>query len=84
MERVYVDCAASLPAVFAPSHERVASTPTLVPCSRGCEDAIDLIRATGLPASRGGLSFALAFGLTSRRGVERLLPNTFSICATGR
>ncbi len=74
-ERVYLDCAGSLSAVFAPSHELVASTPSLIPGSRGCEDAIDLIRATGLPAARGGLSFALAFGLTSRRGVERLLPN---------
>jgi len=75
IERVYLDCAGSLSAVFAPSHELVASTPSLIPFSRGCEDAIDLIRATGLPAARNDLSFALAFGLTSRRGVERLLPN---------
>jgi hypothetical protein len=75
MERVYLDCAGSLSAVFAPAHELVVSTPSLIPGSRGREDAIDLIRATGLPTGRDDLSFGLAFGLTSRRGVERLLPN---------
>jgi hypothetical protein len=74
-ERVYLDSAGSLPAVFAPSLGLVASTPSLIPFARGCEDDVDLIRATGLPAGRNGQSFALAFGLTSRRGVERLLPN---------
>lgn len=72
-QRVYLNCAGSLSAVFAPAHELVASTPSLVPYSRGCDDNVELLRATGVPTSKA----TLALGLTSRIGVERLLPNHY-------
>jgi hypothetical protein len=59
--------------VFAPGHDLVASTTSLVPYGRGCDDDHGLLRACRIP---GGKSI-LAFGLTSRYGVERLHPNHY-------
>lgn len=73
MERVYLDAGGLLSAVYAPAHEMVASTPSLVPYARGCDDDVELLRTTGMPASKA----VLAFGLTSRIGVERILPNHY-------
>jgi hypothetical protein len=73
MERVYLDSAGLLSAVYAPAHEMVASTPSLVPYSRGCDDDVELLRSTGMPSSTA----VLGFGLTSRLGVERILPNHY-------
>lgn len=70
-ERVYADAGGLLGAVFAPEQGLVASTPSLVPYSRGCDDDPDLQTTSRHP---DGL-VVLGFGLTPRRGVERLMPN---------
>lgn len=70
-QRVYLDPAGSMGAVFSPAHRMVASTTTLVPYSRGCEDDHELLHDFGIP-HRNGL---LPFGLTSRKGVTRILPD---------
>lgn len=73
LQRVYLDACGSLAAVFSPRHEIVASTPTLVPYSEGCEDDHQLIATIMIP----GHDNWYPFGLTPRRHVERLLPNHF-------
>ncbi len=72
-ERVYLDPAGGQSCVYAPSLELVCSTPSLVPYGLGCDDNDELIRDTGVPFN----SAVLGFGLTPRRGVQRLLPNHF-------
>jgi hypothetical protein len=72
-ERVYLDAGGMLSAVFAREHDMVASTPSLVPYTRGCDDDLDLLRAVRMPVSKA----VLAFGMTSRYGVERLHPNHY-------
>jgi len=75
---VWLDAGGTLSCVFSPAHQLVAATPSLVPYSHGCEDDTDLLARTGLmdgTRNPDGLSFSFAFGTTSRRGVERLLPN---------
>jgi hypothetical protein len=72
-QRVYLDAAGSMAAVYSPAHQMVSSTTTLVPYSRGCDDDVDLLRAVGIP-DRNAL---LPFGLTSRKRVSRVLPNHY-------
>ena len=72
-ERVYLDAGGTLSAVYSPAHAVVAATPALVPYTFGCADDTDLLRVTGMPSSKA----VLAFGMTSRVGVERLLPNHY-------
>ncbi len=72
-ERVYLDAGGLLSAVYAREHDLVASTTSLVPYSRGCDDDMDLLRASRMPHGRAVLSF----GMTSRRGVQRLHPNHY-------
>lgn len=70
---VRLDPGGSLPAVFAPGHHIVASTPHLVPYLAGLEDDHQLVRTMGAPLSRHHGGYPL--GLTPRRGVRRLLPS---------
>jgi hypothetical protein len=72
-ECFYLDPMGSLSCVYSPAHEIVCSTPGLVPYSRGCGDDRALIDAMGIPETEA----FFAFGLTPRRGVERLLPNHY-------
>jgi hypothetical protein len=72
-ERVYLDAGGLLPAMYAKEHDLVASTTSLVPYARGCTDDVDLLRAAGVPHSKA----MLAFGFTSRHGVQRLHPNHY-------
>ncbi len=73
LQRFYLDACGSLAAVFSPRHEMVASTPTLVPYSRECDDDRQLIEAIMIP----GHDDWYPFGLTPRRHVERVLPNHY-------
>jgi hypothetical protein len=76
--RVYLDPAGALSCVFAPQMEMVCSTPSLIPYGMGCDDDDELVRATGVPYNKT----VLGFGLTPRRGVERLVPNHYLDLAT--
>lgn len=73
LQRFYLDACGSLAAVFSPRHEILAATPTLVPYSKGCDDDHELAKTVMIP----GRDCGYPFGLTSRRHVERLLPNHF-------
>lgn len=73
LHRLYLDACGSLAAVFSPRHEMVASTPTLVPYSKGCDDDHELAKTVMI----SGQDCGYPFGLTPRRHVERLLPNHF-------
>jgi len=73
LHRLYLDACGSLAAVFSPRHEIVASTPTLVPYSKGCDDDHELAKTVMI----SGQDCGYPFGLTPRRHVERLLPNHF-------
>ncbi len=69
--RVYLDSYGSLAVVFCPTESIVASSPTLIPNSAETPDNQALIRAVGSLEEDGWFPF----GLTPRRGIERLLPN---------
>lgn len=71
--RFYLDPCGSLAAVFSPRHKIVASTPTLIPYSLGCDDDHKLIESMIIP----GCDCCYPFGLTPRRYVKRLLPNHY-------
>lgn len=73
LQRFYLDACGSLAAVFSPRHEILASTPTLVPYSKGCDDDHELAKTVMIPDREYGY----LFGLTPRRHVQRLLPNHF-------
>jgi hypothetical protein len=77
LRRVYLDSSGSLSAVYAPEPGIVASTPSLVPPVRGGDDRVELMRAGGVPGDETSIATMLAFGLTSRHGVDRLLPNHY-------
>jgi len=79
-ERVYLDAAGLLGAVFAREHDLVASTTALVPYTRGCQDDIALLRRERTRDVRA----VLGFGKTSRYGVERLHPTITSTSTGGR
>lgn len=66
----YIDCAGTLPAVFHPESEVVASTPTLI---RDAEYDEPLIKIVGVPE----MYRRFPFGLTSKKSVERLIPNHY-------
>jgi hypothetical protein len=65
--RVYLDPCGSLAVVFCPEESLVTSNPMLVPYSEKTKEDQELREATG------GIWWY--FGLTPRRGIERLLPN---------
>jgi hypothetical protein len=68
---VYPDAAGTYSSVYCPSLRISASTPALIPYHSTTTDRHELIELLGIP--RGGSTFP--FGMTSRHGVERLLPN---------
>lgn len=72
-ERVYLDTAGLLGAVFAREHDLVASTTSLVPYTRGCLDDLALLHR----ARTRDIRAVIGFGMTSRYGVERLHPNHY-------
>jgi hypothetical protein len=67
--RVYLDPCGSLAVVFCPDESIVASNSMLVPYSEKTMENQELIEAIG------GEKNGWYFGLTPRRGIERLLPN---------
>ena len=69
--RVYLDPCGSLAVVYCPGQRLVASSPNLIPPEASTPEHDELIRAVGV-VERGRW---YPFGLTPRRGVERLLPN---------
>jgi hypothetical protein len=69
--RVYLDPCGSLGAVFCAARRIVASSTNLIPYSARTGDNQPLISALGLP----GKDAYFPFGLTPRRGIERLLTN---------
>jgi hypothetical protein len=69
--RVYLDPCGSLAVVYCPEQGVVASSPNLIPPSAGTPEDRDLVRAVGVVERARWYPF----GLTPRRGVERLLPN---------
>lgn len=78
-ERIYPDAAASLSLVFGSGSGPAAATPGLFDDQRFPSDT-SLVNALGMPNSGNWY----AFGLTPRRGVERLLPNHFLDLKTWR
>ncbi len=72
-QRVYLDPCGSLSAVYCPHQSVVASTSNLIPFDAHSRDRLDLALAIGIPYTEGMYPFAL----TSRYGVERMLPNHF-------
>jgi hypothetical protein len=73
MSRVYLDSCGSLAAIFSRRHEIVASSPMLIPYSEGCDDNLQLISSIHIPGKRAWYPF----GLTPRKGVERIMPNHY-------
>jgi hypothetical protein len=68
---IYPDATGSYSSVFCPSVETAASTPGLIPYEDDTLDRGELIDDLGIPLT----TTRLPFGLTSRHGVDRLLPN---------
>ena len=68
--RLYLDANGMLPIVYHPASETVASTPTLIGVAQ--YDA-PLIKMVGIPERDGWYPF----GLTPKKGVERLVPNHY-------
>jgi asparagine synthetase B (glutamine-hydrolysing) len=73
LSRVYLDPCGSLAAVYCPAQRVVASTPSVIPDADGCEWDEELLRTFAIPAR----SNWFPFGLTPRRGLERLIPNHY-------
>jgi hypothetical protein len=80
IRRVYLDPCGSLPAVYCPSRNIVASTPSLVPYDGETPDHDELIASLGLP----GRASMCPLGLTPRIGVLQLLPNHYLDLDDGR
>jgi hypothetical protein len=70
VSRIYLDANGMFPIVYHSESETVASTPTLIGV---VEFDTDLIKMVGIPDRDGWYPF----GLTSKRGVERLIPNHY-------
>ena len=68
--RFRLDACGLLPAVFAPEAGIIASTPTLIETLVPLERNAEVEAVFDFPSRRG----FLPFGLTARRGVNRLLP----------
>ena len=68
--RVYLDANGMLPLVYHPESETVASTPTLIGAA---EFDVPLINMIGIPQRDAWYPF----GLTSKKGVERLVPSHY-------
>jgi hypothetical protein len=68
---IYPDAVGSYSSVYCPSLRIAASTPALIPYGSATADRHDLIDLLGIPWTGG----TFPFGMTARRGVERLLPN---------
>jgi hypothetical protein len=68
--RIYLDANGMLPIVYHPESETVASTPTLI---GAVEFDTALIKMVGIPERDGWYPF----GLTPKKGVERLVPNHY-------
>ncbi len=68
---IYPDATGSYSAVFSSCHEMAASTPGLIPYEDDTLDRTELSNALGMPLTTS----TLPFGLTSRHGIDRLLPN---------
>ncbi|HQR51697.1 MAG TPA: hypothetical protein PLZ79_00375 [Burkholderiales bacterium] len=71
--RVYLDPCGSLSAVYCTHQRVIASTSNLIPYDSRTRDRLELALAIGIPYTEGMYPFAM----TSRHGVERLLPNHF-------
>jgi hypothetical protein len=68
---IYPDAVGSYSSVYCPSLRIAASTPALIPYASTTTDRHELIEQLGIPWTTG----TFPFGMTSRHGVERLLPN---------
>lgn len=79
-ERVLVDACGSYALVFSPRAERVAASPELFAEIPGHHRSQDLLRSLELPERDAWFPF----GITSRVGVERLLPNHYLDLETWR
>ncbi|MCG2841755.1 hypothetical protein L6Q21_12255 [Sandaracinobacter sp. RS1-74] len=66
-----LNIAGALPAVFSAAHGLIASTTTMASLFADFEDDAEVREIFNFPKSRG----FLPFGLTARRGLERLHPN---------
>jgi len=71
--RLYLDPAGSLAAVFCRGQNTVASSPALIRYTESSGDNHDLVRALGMPDKDNWYPF----GLTPRWSVERLTPNHY-------
>jgi hypothetical protein len=78
--RAYLDAGGTLGLVYAPEESVVASTTNLIPHSARTSENKELARIIGVPSRDRWYPF----GLTPRRGVERLLPNHFLDLTTWR
>ncbi len=68
-EKVFLDPYGSLATVFGKAEKTVASTPSLIETNGGWDE--ELISEVGLPEK----DVWLPSGLTSKKGIQRLLPN---------
>ena len=68
---IYPDAVGSYSSVYCPSLRIAASTPALIPYGAATTDRYELIEQLGIPWTGG----TFPFGMTSRHGIERLLPN---------
>ena len=71
--RLYLDAAGGLSSVWCARKQICASSPMLIPYDKSTSDDVELCEAFGIPDSDGGV----AFGLTPRHSIQRLLPNHF-------
>ena len=77
-DRIYLDPAGTLATVYCPRQEIVASTTTLIPYTKDCDDNQQLIEVIQ-PQQRDGW---FPFGLTPRNSIFRLIPSHFLDLAT--
>jgi len=68
---IYPDAAGTYSSVYCPSLRMAASTGALIPYDTTTTDHTELVEQLGIP----GTTSMLPVGLTSRRGIHRLLPH---------
>ena len=73
LPRFFLDPCGSLSAVYCAHQRLVASTPNLIPYDALTRDRVELAHAIGIPYTEGMYPFTM----TSRYGVERILPNHY-------